>query len=57
MAQKAEEYGSHDKTFVVSAGTVKVVGADGSVLMEHQVEEGDVWRMCQVGHLISSHPH
>ena len=47
MAQKAEEYGSHDKTFVVPAGTMKVVGDDGAVLMEHKVEDGDIWRMCQ----------
>lgn len=49
MAQKAEEYGSHDKTFEIPAnGTVRVIDADGSVLMEHAVEEGDIWRMCQV---------
>ena len=49
MAQKAEEYGSHDKTFVLASnGTVQVVYADGSVLLEHNVEEGDIWRMCQV---------
>jgi isocitrate dehydrogenase len=48
MAQKAEEYGSHDKTFeIVRAGTVRVVAADGSTLLEHQVEEGDLWRACQ----------
>ncbi|AKQ46602.1 isocitrate dehydrogenase [Rufibacter radiotolerans] len=48
MAQKAEEYGSHDKTFqITEAGTVRVVTADGTTLMEHQVEEGDIWRMCQ----------
>jgi isocitrate dehydrogenase len=48
MAQKAEEYGSHDKTFEIeSAGTVRVVGEDGAVLMEHAVEAGDIWRMCQ----------
>ena len=48
MAQKAEEYGSHDKTFELStAGTVKVVDASGTVLIEHPVEEGDIWRMCQ----------
>jgi len=48
MAQKAEEYGSHDKTFEISsAGTVRVVGDDGQVLMEHEVAEGDIWRMCQ----------
>merc|ERR1711966_207468 len=46
---KAEEYGSHDKTFEVSSeGTMRVVNAaDGSVLMEHTVEEGDIWRACQ----------
>lgn len=48
MAQKAEEYGSHDKTFVIpEAGTVKVTDSKDNVLMEHQVEEGDIWRMCQ----------
>ncbi|MEM7557562.1 MAG: NADP-dependent isocitrate dehydrogenase [Planctomycetota bacterium] len=48
MAQKAEEYGSHDKTFETpEAGTMQVVLADGSVVMEHSVEEGDIWRMCQ----------
>ena len=48
MAQKAEEYGSHDKTFEVpAAGTVRVVDAAGAVLFEHAVEAGDVWRMCQ----------
>jgi isocitrate dehydrogenase len=48
MAQKAEEYGSHDKTFEVpSDGTVRVVAEDGSVLLEHQVEAGDIWRACQ----------
>ena len=49
MAQKAEEYGSHDKTFEMSAdGVVKVVDASGAVLMQHNVEVGDIWRMCQV---------
>ena len=50
MAQKAEEYGSHDKTFEIrSAGTVRIVDrADGRVLLEHPVEAGDIWRMCQV---------
>ena len=48
MAQKAEEYGSHDKTFEIpAAGTVRVVTASGQTLMEHSVEEGDIWRMCQ----------
>ena len=48
MAQKAEEYGSHDKTFEISAdGRVRVVNATGEVLMEHTVEQGDIWRMCQ----------
>lgn len=48
MAQKAEEYGSHDKTFEIPlAGTVRVVDASGNVLLEHQVEQGDIWRMCQ----------
>lgn len=48
MAQKAEEYGSHDKTFEVPAnGTVKVVDSSGVTLIEHSVEQGDIWRMCQ----------
>ena len=48
MAQKAEEYGSHDKTFEIpSSGTVRVADDSGSILLEHQVEEGDIWRMCQ----------
>lgn len=50
MAQKAEEYGSHDKTFEIPTdGTVKVVDATtGKTLIEHKVEAGDIWRMCQV---------
>lgn len=49
MAQKAEEYGSHDKTFRITAnGTMRVVDSSGNVLIEHNVEEGDIWRMCQV---------
>ncbi len=49
MAQKAEEYGSHDKTFEIkSDGVVKVIDDKGKVLMEHTVEAGDIWRMCQV---------
>lgn len=48
MAQKAEEYGSHDKTFeITSAGTVRVINAAGEILIEHSVEEGDIWRACQ----------
>ncbi|MEH6453748.1 MAG: NADP-dependent isocitrate dehydrogenase [Psychromonas sp.] len=48
MAQKAEEYGSHDKTFqITEAGTVKVINQAGDVLMSHDVEQGDIWRMCQ----------
>ena len=48
MAQKAEEYGSHDKTFEIPRdGTVKVVTASGQTLFEHAVETGDIWRMCQ----------
>ncbi|MEY3226578.1 MAG: Isocitrate dehydrogenase [Planctomycetota bacterium] len=48
MAQKAEEYGSHDKTFEIpAAGTVQVISRDGTVLMQHSVEVGDIWRMCQ----------
>jgi isocitrate dehydrogenase len=49
MAQKAEEYGSHDKTFELdAAGTVEVVDKSGAVLLSHEVEAGDIWRMCQV---------
>ncbi|MCP1388304.1 NADP-dependent isocitrate dehydrogenase [Corynebacterium sp. TA-R-1] len=48
MAKKAEEYGSHDKTFKIPAdGTVQVVNSAGDVLIEHHVEEGDIWRACQ----------
>lgn len=48
MAQKAEEYGSHDKTFEISAnGTMRVVDDNGVTLLEHKVEQGDIWRMCQ----------
>jgi len=48
MARKAEEYGSHDKTFeIAGTGVVRVVDADGETLLEHPVEEGDIWRMCQ----------
>ncbi len=49
MAQKAEEYGSHDKTFQIPGdGKVRVVAASGQTMLEHAVEEGDIWRMCQV---------
>jgi isocitrate dehydrogenase len=49
MAQKAEEYGSHDKTFEIPAsGTVRVSDASGKVIFEHEVEKGDIWRACQV---------
>ena len=49
MAQKAEEYGSHDKTFEVPEdGEIRVVGAHGKVYLSHQVQQGDIWRMCQV---------
>ena len=48
MAKKAEEYGSHDKTFEIAAdGKVTVTDANGKVLMEHAVQKGDIWRMCQ----------
>lgn len=48
MAMKAEEYGSHDKTFEIETdGTMRVVKADGTVLMQHEVEKGDIWRACQ----------
>jgi isocitrate dehydrogenase len=48
MAQKAEEYGSHDKTFeIAAAGTVRVVDSAGETLIEHEVEAGDIWRACQ----------
>ena len=49
MAQKAEEYGSHDKTFEVEAnGVIEVIDKNGDTLTSHQVERGDIWRMCQV---------
>ena len=49
MAQQAEEYGSHDKTFLIpAAGTVRIVDASGKTLIEHAVEAGDIWRACQV---------
>lgn len=49
MAQKAEEYGSHDKTFEIEKdGKVLVIDQSGNTIMEHQVEESDIWRMCQV---------
>ncbi|MDG2025274.1 MAG: NADP-dependent isocitrate dehydrogenase [Actinomycetota bacterium] len=49
MAQKAEEYGSHDKTFeLAETGTMRVSQPDGTVLLEHRVEAGDIWRMCSV---------
>ncbi|MFM2034635.1 MAG: hypothetical protein RJA32_1270 [Pseudomonadota bacterium] len=49
MAQQAEEYGSHDKTFEISEpGVARIVTLDGTVLLEQNVEEGDIWRMCQV---------
>lgn len=49
MAQKAEEYGSHDKTFEMTGdGTMRIIDQDENVLIEHNVEEGDIWRMCQV---------
>jgi isocitrate dehydrogenase len=48
MAQKAEEYGSHDKTFeIAAAGTVRIVDGDDNVLLEHDVDTGDIWRACQ----------
>jgi isocitrate dehydrogenase len=48
MAQAAEEYGSHNKTFLIpAAGTVRVVDAAGQVLLSHEVEQGDIWRACQ----------
>tara|TARA_R110002072_G_scaffold13418_9_gene56212 strand:+ start:809 stop:3019 length:2211 start_codon:yes stop_codon:yes gene_type:complete len=49
MAQKAEEYGSHDTTFEISGtGKVKVVDESGAVVIQHDVEDGDIWRMCRV---------
>lgn len=49
MAQKAEEYGSHDKTFeMIADGTTRIVDSEGNTLLEMDVEEGDIWRMCQV---------
>ncbi|WP_074409408.1 NADP-dependent isocitrate dehydrogenase [Aquimarina megaterium] len=48
MAKKAEEYGSHDKTFEIQGnGTVRIIDASGNILIEHPVEQGDIWRMCQ----------
>lgn len=47
MAKKAEEYGSHDKTYETQPGVMRVVAADGTVLMQHDVEKGDIWRACQ----------
>jgi isocitrate dehydrogenase len=48
MAQAAEEYGSHDKTFeIAAAGTVRVIDDEGTTLLEHDVQPGDIWRMCQ----------
>jgi isocitrate dehydrogenase len=48
MAQKAEEYGSHDKTFeILEDGVVRIIAESGEVLIEHDVENGDIWRMCQ----------
>lgn len=48
MAQKAEEYGSHNKTFEIETdGKVEVIDTNGTVLLSHEVEEGDIWRMCQ----------
>ena len=48
MAKKAEEYGSHDKTYELAAnGTMRIVKQDGTVLMQHEVEQGDIWRACQ----------
>jgi isocitrate dehydrogenase len=55
MAQKAEEYGSHVTTFELPAnGTVRVLDADGKTLLEHRVEQGDIWRMCQTKDLAVS---
>ncbi|MGX5202036.1 NADP-dependent isocitrate dehydrogenase [Aliikangiella sp. IMCC44632] len=49
MAQKAEEYGSHDKTFeIAESGSVRVTNSQGEVILEHEVAKGDIWRMCQV---------
>ena len=49
MAQKAEEYGSHDKTFEVqNSGKIEVIGKNGEIILSHNVEQGDIWRMCQV---------
>lgn len=48
MAQKAEEYGSHDKTFeMTEPGVMRVVDDSGKVIFEHGVDQGDIWRMCQ----------
>jgi isocitrate dehydrogenase len=51
MAKKAEEYGSHDKTFEIEGrGVMEVIGEDGQVLLRHEVNEGDIWRACQTKH-------
>src|SRR5690606_28956905 len=48
MAKKAEEYGSHDKTFEVETdGVIRIIGEDGEVLLQHEVAQGDIWRACQ----------
>ena len=48
MAKKAQEYGSHDKTFEIPyAGTIRVKDGEGNILLSHEVEAGDIWRMCQ----------
>ena len=48
MAQAAEEYGSHNKTFEIEkAGVVRIVGSSGEILLSHEVEQGDIWRACQ----------
>lgn len=48
MAQKAEEYGSHDKTFEIPTdGTMQIIGENGDVLTSHDVQQGDIWRACQ----------
>ena len=54
MAKKAEEYGSHDKTFEIeSSGVVRVIDKSGKILLSHEVETGDIWRMCQTKKFLS----
>src|SRR5690606_15451358 len=58
MAQAAEEYGSHDKTFeIAAAGRVEIIDGDGTVVIEHTVGAGDIWRATQTKHIPRSEEH